>query len=99
MNGIRVNEAFGDTVNFDFIPSNAIDRADIQSNNPVFGLNALGGAINLQMKNGFTFQGFEGEFQFGARRLNGGVQDRKSTRLNSSHQIISYAVFCLKKKK
>src|SRR5258708_21581554 len=28
-----------------------------------------------------------------------GVVDRKSTRLNSSHQIISYAVFCLKKKK
>src|SRR5207244_12733732 len=28
----------------------------------------------------------------------GGVTDRKSTRLNSSHQIISYAVFCLKKK-
>src|SRR5258708_24500362 len=28
-----------------------------------------------------------------------GVRDRKSTRLNSSHQIISYAVFCLKKKK
>src|SRR5258708_25009176 len=28
-----------------------------------------------------------------------GKIDRKSTRLNSSHQIISYAVFCLKKKK
>src|SRR5258708_10238019 len=28
-----------------------------------------------------------------------GGEDRKSTRLNSSHQIISYAVFCLKKKK
>src|SRR5438552_12991740 len=28
-----------------------------------------------------------------------GSGDRKSTRLNSSHQIISYAVFCLKKKK
>src|SRR5256885_7846301 len=28
-----------------------------------------------------------------------GVQDRKSTRLNSSHLVISYAVFCLKKKK
>src|SRR5207244_12476234 len=26
------------------------------------------------------------------------LEDRKSTRLNSSHQIISYAVFCLKKK-
>src|SRR3712207_7404530 len=29
----------------------------------------------------------------------GGQQDRKSTRLNSSHANISYAVFCLKKKK
>ena len=29
MNGIRLNEAFGDTVNFDFIPSNAVDRADL----------------------------------------------------------------------
>src|SRR5207244_13090327 len=29
----------------------------------------------------------------------GFAEDRKSTRLNSSHQIISYAVFCLKKKK
>src|SRR5438552_13740384 len=29
----------------------------------------------------------------------GSLRDRKSTRLNSSHQIISYAVFCLKKKK
>lgn len=75
MNGIRVNEAFGDTVNFDFIPTNAVDRADLQSNNPLFGLNALGGALNLQMKNGFTFRGFEGEIQGGSyRRLSGGVQ-------------------------
>src|SRR2546426_5082404 len=28
-----------------------------------------------------------------------GLRDRKSTRLNSSHLVISYAVFCLKKKK
>src|SRR2546422_6260014 len=33
------------------------------------------------------------------RRGNLGNQDRKSTRLNSSHGYISYAVFCLKKKK
>src|SRR5207244_5971513 len=32
-------------------------------------------------------------------RQNQALEDRKSTRLNSSHQIISYAVFCLKKKK
>src|SRR5438045_8975144 len=34
-----------------------------------------------------------------AERLGGGAEDRKSTRLNSSHLGISYAVFCLKKKK
>src|SRR5260221_364014 len=33
------------------------------------------------------------------RRSFAGVEDRKSTRLNSSHTVISYAVFCLKKKK
>src|SRR5258708_9410688 len=33
------------------------------------------------------------------QKSDGFVRDRKSTRLNSSHQIISYAVFCLKKKK
>src|SRR5260221_7070274 len=33
------------------------------------------------------------------RRLQPGLGDRKSTRLNSSHTVISYAVFCLKKKK
>src|SRR5436190_22119661 len=34
-----------------------------------------------------------------ADRNKRGLQDRKSTRLNSSHTVISYAVFCLKKKK
>src|SRR5438552_12461051 len=34
----------------------------------------------------------------GHARARSETQDRKSTRLNSSHQIISYAVFCLKKK-
>ncbi|HVH79025.1 MAG TPA: TonB-dependent receptor, partial [Stellaceae bacterium] len=66
VNGIRFNEAFGDTVNWDLIPTNAIDRSDLWTNNPVFGLNALGGAINLQMKNGFTYQGYETELQGGS---------------------------------
>src|SRR5438034_6613347 len=39
---------------------------------------------------------FDGREQF---VLRGGLKDRKSTRLNSSHTVISYAVFCLKKKK
>lgn len=65
-NGIRLNEAFGDTVNWDAIPQNAIDRAEVWSSNPVFGLNALGGAVNLAMKNGFTWQGAEASLQGGS---------------------------------
>ena len=56
-NGFRVNESFGDTVNWDLISPQAIYRADIFTNNPVFGLNALGGAVSLQMKNGYLWQG------------------------------------------
>src|SRR5215216_3020634 len=37
--------------------------------------------------------------QIGIKKIDAARRDRKSTRLNSSHQIISYAVFCLKKKK
>src|SRR5207253_7973029 len=42
---------------------------------------------------------FAAEAQPGRQDTLRGVQDRKSTRLNSSHVAISYAVFCLKKKK
>src|SRR2546426_7000438 len=38
-------------------------------------------------------------FNLGGRRRGSLGEDRKSTRLNSSHLVISYAVFCLKKKK
>lgn len=65
-NGVRVNESFGDTVNYDLIPQVAIERTDIWTNNPVFGLNALGGALSFQTKSGFTFQGVELESQIGS---------------------------------
>ncbi|WP_330084526.1 TonB-dependent receptor [Methylocystis iwaonis] len=58
-NGIRVNEAWGDAVNWDLIPNIAIDRLTVVTGNPLFGLNAIGGAVTVDMKNGFTYQGFE----------------------------------------
>jgi outer membrane receptor protein involved in Fe transport len=58
-NGVRINEAFGDTVNWDLIPTAAIQSVMVVTNNPAFGLNALGGAVNLQMKNGFNYHGAE----------------------------------------
>ncbi len=58
-NGVRVNEAFGDTVNWDLIPTAAIRSVSVVTNNPAFGLNALGGAVNVQMKDGFNYHGAE----------------------------------------
>lgn len=65
-NGVRINEAFGETVNWDLFPDVAIDHVDLFSGNPVYGLNALGGALALAMKNGFTYQGAEGEVSGGS---------------------------------
>ncbi len=57
VNGARFNDPFGDTVNWDVIPPIAIQSVAIQGSNPVFGLNALGGSVDVQLKNGFTYQG------------------------------------------
>ena len=57
VNGARFNDPFGDTVNWDLIPAVAIQSVTVQSSNPLFGLNALGGSVNVQLKNGFNFQG------------------------------------------
>ncbi|MBB6250951.1 TonB-dependent receptor [Nitrospirillum iridis] len=70
-NGVRLNEAFGDTVNWDLAPEVAINRLTLATNNPAYGLNALGGAVTLEMKNGFTFQGTSAELLGGS---NGRVQ-------------------------
>ncbi len=64
---MRINEAYGDTVNWDMIPTVAIDRTAIVTGNPLFGLNALGGAVVLDMKNGFTYQGFDLDGRLGSR--------------------------------
>ena len=65
-NGVRINEAFGDSVNWDLIPDIAINRVDVVSGSPVFGLNALGGAMSVSMKNGFTYQGLDAELSGGS---------------------------------
>ena len=74
-NGVRINESWGDVVNWDFIPEKAIDRVSLVPNNPVYGLNAIGGALSIQMKNGFTYQGSEAELFGGSYgRVQGSVQ-------------------------
>ncbi|MGJ4929916.1 TonB-dependent receptor [Bradyrhizobium sp. HKCCYLS2038] len=74
-NGTRINEAFGDVVNWDLIPEMAIARMTLMPNNPLFGLNATGGALSIEMKNGFTYQGGEAQFMGGSfGRLQSGAQ-------------------------
>ena len=69
-NGVRINEPFGDTVQFDLVPQFALSRLQLSAGaEPTFGLNALGGALALQLKNGFDQRGFRGE-------LSGGSFDR-----------------------
>src|SRR6516165_2162999 len=82
LNGARFNQPFGDTVNWDLIPDLAIDRMNLVGSNPVFGLNALGGALSVRMKNGFAYQGgevdllggsfahYQGNFQYGVQSGN-----------------------------
>jgi outer membrane receptor protein involved in Fe transport len=64
VDGVRVNEAFGDTVHWDLIPNFAIQGMQVvPGSNPVYGLNTLGGALALQTKDGRNNQGaaLEGE--------------------------------------
>ncbi len=67
MDGVRINEGFGDTINWDLIPQSAISSVDlIPGSNPLYGLNTLGGAIALRTKSGFAFQGTEVEASGGS---------------------------------
>src|SRR2546430_5344698 len=74
-------------------PYTTLFRSGIPGGDTLGSLTKVGtGTLNLTGTSDYT----------GATTVSGGaliVEDRKSTRLNSSHSQISYAVFCLKKKK
>lgn len=64
--GVRINEAFGDTVNWDLIPDFAIAAVNLTGTNPIFGFNALGSAAAIEKKDGFSFQGVEADTRCGS---------------------------------
>ena len=53
-------------VNWDFIPQSAINQLTLVPSNPVYGLNATGGALAFEMKNGYTYHAVEGELSGGS---------------------------------
>ncbi len=78
-NGVRINEVFGDIVNWDFIPQSAISQMTLVPSNPIYGLNAIGGALSFEMKNGFTYHGAQAE-------LSGGSYGRIGTSMQAGGQ-------------
>lgn len=74
-NGVRINEVFGDSLNWDAVPTFAIRDITVMGSNPAFGLNAIGGAVSLVMKDGFSFRGLEADVRMGSfGRKQGTVQ-------------------------
>ena len=56
VDGVRLNESFGETVNWDLVPESAISTITLMSgSNPVFGLNTLGGALAILQAVGVAF--------------------------------------------
>ena len=79
LNGTRINEGFGDTLQWELVPEAALTDIDLMSSNPVFGLNALGGSLALTTKKGLDFlntdSSVENHFEFGgADWVNGNIE-------------------------
>jgi len=74
LNGVRFNEPFGDTVNWDLFSLSSIEKVTLYSgSNPIFGQNTLGGALSLTTKNGFDIEHNELSLQvgsFGQKQVN-----------------------------
>jgi outer membrane receptor protein involved in Fe transport len=84
--GVRINEPFGDVVNWDLIPQSAIASIQlIPGSNPAFGLNTLGGAVALYTKSGAQFPG-------GGVEVSGGSFGRKSAQFEwgGSQGVLDY---------
>ncbi|MEE2694869.1 MAG: TonB-dependent receptor [Pseudomonadota bacterium] len=86
-NGMRVNESFGEVVQWDLVPDFAIHNMQIfTGGDPVFGQNAIGGAISMEMKNGFNFQGANST-------LSGGSYGRTNEVLEYGESFDDFAVY------
>lgn len=91
LNGVRFNEPFGDTVNWDLLSLSSIENVTLFSgSNPIFGQNTLGGALSLTTKNGFDIEHNEVSIQvgsFGQKQVNaqlGGSNEQWAYYINAN---------------
>ncbi|WP_370308759.1 TonB-dependent receptor [Sphingobium abikonense] len=78
LDGARFNQPFGDTVAFDLLPEAAIRSVSLLDASPVYGLNALGGAMLVETRTGLSDPGLEasysaGRFDYREASVAGGV--------------------------
>lgn len=67
IDGVRINQPFGDVINWDLIPTGAVRRIELVSGAaPQFGRNTLGGALVLRTKSGVTDPGYKAEVSSGS---------------------------------
>ena len=81
-------------MNWDLIQTAAIRSVGVVSNNPAYGLNALGGALDIQMKNGFNYQGAEINTMAGSygriARGNGAIRELSTTNIRRFYGDVGY---------
>jgi outer membrane receptor protein involved in Fe transport len=69
LDGVRLNQPFGDVVSWDLIPRAAISSLTLMpGSNPLFGLNTLGGALSLRTKDGFSDPGTSAQLSYGSHQ-------------------------------
>ena len=79
-NGVRINEAFGDIVNWDFLPDNAIDGITIIGANPVFGSTPSAARSASSCATASTIQGAEIDVRAGSfGRVQGSRRGRRQS--------------------
>lgn len=76
LDGGRFNQPFGDTVGFDLLPDAAISNMTLLDSSPVFGFNALGGALVIETATGRSDPGF-------AMILSGGNYGRREASVSA----------------
>jgi iron complex outermembrane recepter protein len=93
VDGVRVNEAFGDVINWDLVPRNAISTAHLLSgSNPLFGLNTLGGALSIFTKSGFSYPGHSGRLLAGSFGRRIGEFEAGGHGMNADYFVAGHAL-------
>jgi outer membrane receptor protein involved in Fe transport len=92
VDGARFNQTFGDTALWSTLPDEAIASLSVADGNPAFGLNALGGAINVRMKTGFSDPGGEAELSGGSfSQVRGNIEYGKQAGNTAGYVDVSAA--------